>query len=500
MGNLRALWQFVRVVLANAHRVQIARMAAALSYRTIFGLIPVIVISLIVLRAFSTPDELKLKVRQIMDFTGLSQVTLSQAQIEQSGIESGATLSDPRDADFATPPSDLLDHAQDDSSKTHSTGVPATTSPTGHTGPHQFTSLDQWIEEVVDNVHNVKVSAIGTVGAIMLMYAAISMLVEIEKAYNQVFLAPIGRSWPRRIMLYWTLLTLGSVCLVLTFYLQERTLLYLRGNDGLLGRWLGFLGSYPLTVMISTLMLTLMYMAVPNSRVQVGPAFVGAFVAAIGLEGAKRGFSMYVAYSSTTARLYGLLALIPLFLIWIYVTWLINIGGLIVTHSLQSYTAARKSGALRDLLGTLGLVPDSGPGRHPIVDTSAVLALMVIVTRRFASGKPTDRTHIANELGLDEDVAAVVMEQLATRKMLLGVSGKTEGGYTLARPPESITASEVLRLGEELSSVDVARVAEVMDELRAHRAKVLAGRTLADLIIPRPAGEASPSPQVPHPV
>ncbi|MGD9789605.1 MAG: YhjD/YihY/BrkB family envelope integrity protein [Phycisphaerales bacterium] len=494
MGNLRALWQFVRVVLANAHRVQIARMAAALSYRTIFGLIPVIVISLIVLRAFSTPDELKLKVRQIMDFTGLSQVTLTQEQLDQSGMENGVTVGDPRDAAFENP-----------DSTTDPAGSPAAPAATGHTPSptnatsHQFTSLDQWIEEVVDNVHNVKVSAIGTVGAIMLMYAAISMLVEIEKAYNQVFLAPIGRSWPRRIMLYWTLLTLGSVCLVLTFYLQERTLLYLRGNDGLLGRWLGFLGSYPLTVMISALMLTLMYMAVPNSRVQVGPAFVGAFVAALGLEGAKRGFSMYVAYSSSTARLYGLLALIPLFLIWIYVTWLINIGGLIVTHSLQSYTAARKSGALRDLLGTLGLVPDSGPGRHPIVDTSAVLALMVVVTRRFATGKPTDRTHIANELGLDEDIAAVVMEQLAARKMLLSVAGKTEGGYTLARPPESISASEVLRLGEELSSVDVARVAEVMDELRAHRAKVLAGRTLADLIAPRPAGEASLSPQVPSP-
>ena len=60
--------------------------------------------------------------------------------------------------------------------------------------------------------------AIGAIGVLMLIYAAISMLIEVERAFNDIYRAPTGRAWGRRIPLYWTVLTLGVIFILATFF------------------------------------------------------------------------------------------------------------------------------------------------------------------------------------------------------------------------------------------------------------------------------------------
>jgi membrane protein len=90
----------------------------------------------------------------------------------------------------------------------------------------------------------------------------------------------------------------------------------------------------PLPFVLSTLALALLYALVPNRRVPWRHAFAGALAAALAFEGAKHGFAVYVKNVSTYELVYGTLAALPVFLIWIYLCWLIVLAGAAVTATL----------------------------------------------------------------------------------------------------------------------------------------------------------------------
>ncbi len=89
-----------------------------------------------------------------------------------------------------------------------------------------------------------------------------------------------------------------------------------------------------LPLLLSTLALALLYALVPNRHVPWRHAFAGAFAAALAFEGAKYGFAAYVKNVSAYELVYGTLAALPVFLIWIYVCWLIVLAGAAVTATL----------------------------------------------------------------------------------------------------------------------------------------------------------------------
>ena len=90
----------------------------------------------------------------------------------------------------------------------------------------------------------------------------------------------------------------------------------------------------PLPLVLSTLALALLYAMVPNRRVPWRHAFAGAFAAALAFEGAKHGFAVYVKSVPTYEFVYGTLAALPVFLIWIYICWLIVLTGAAITATL----------------------------------------------------------------------------------------------------------------------------------------------------------------------
>ena len=90
----------------------------------------------------------------------------------------------------------------------------------------------------------------------------------------------------------------------------------------------------PLPLAFSTLALALLYASVPARHVPWRYAFAGAFLAALAFEGAKEGFAFYLRQVPTYELVYGALAALPVFLIWIYVCWLIVLAGAAVTATL----------------------------------------------------------------------------------------------------------------------------------------------------------------------
>lgn len=85
--------------------------------------------------------------------------------------------------------------------------------------------------------------------------------------------------------------------------------------------------------LMSTLAFTLMYLVIPHRRVPWRHALLGGFIAAVLFEAAKVGFAVYVHTSPTYDRLYGTFAVLPLFLVWLYYSWLVILLGAELTAS-----------------------------------------------------------------------------------------------------------------------------------------------------------------------
>ncbi len=462
-GAIRATGRTVaalRNVAAESQKSRLPQMAAALSYRTIFGLLPVIVVALLGLRALATDKDIDQLVDRALDYAGLSNIILSEQ-------EAGATGETVPDEDRPRTPDELAPAV--DTGRAGEGGAPAVSVPknapggggartetgdastAGHSGQRASSpgggspgsSLSSAIKALVKRAGAIDFRALSIIGVMVLIYAAISMLVEIERAFNQIYRVPAGKSWVRRVTQYWTLLTLGTLFLFGTFYFGvrfQRLVVSMAQAEGLVtadALWVAAAG-YFVTVAISTTLFLLMYMLVPNTKVKLLPALAGALVAAILWEAGKWGFTQYLGQTTGYAKLYGSIALIPLFLLWIYVTWAIVLLGLHVSYFLQ-HTRRHTQPQRLDL-------------EPAIVDPAAGLLVMEVIARGFQTGKPARLSALAEASRLSPGIVERILGRLAERGLVHKIGdGPEQAGYTLARPPESIAAADVLAVGHELA-------------------------------------------------
>ncbi|HRJ50298.1 MAG TPA: YihY family inner membrane protein, partial [Phycisphaerales bacterium] len=245
---------------------------------------------------------------------------------------------------------------------------------------------------------------------------------------------------------------------------------------------------YAVTVLISTGFLTIIYSVVPNARVRLLSAISGAFVASLLWEAAKWGFAYYVK-SAFFTKIYGALALLPLFLLWIYIAWMIILLGLFICHRLQTR-------------GT-SLISVFGDGRTSIVDPAAVLVVATAAAREFKSGRSVSAPEVARVTGLEQGVAVSMLEALVSHGLMHHVAaGSDEDRYALAKPPEAIPVGECLAAGSSLADqadTDAlrGRDASLVSALRVFeeaRTAATRGRTLADFLDGIPGATPNPTP------
>ncbi len=454
----------LRLALYSAWNAQLTRMAAALTYRTIFGLIPVLAIGVALLGAFSTEDQVRDNIRRVLQFSGLTEIQITEPPAGEQA-----------EGEAAPPPPAPV--ASDGGPK----GSPSTK------------GLDGWIEEIVAKTRGVSYSGIAIIGLLTLVYAAISMLVEVELAFNQIFHAPGARSWGRRLTQYWTLLTLGPILLFLSFAVGERFIGWVRdfASDAATKEWqsallaaVGFLS----TVCISTIMLFVVYIVVPNTRVRLLPALAGALAAAALWEIGKWGFRGYVAMGGVS-KLYGAVALVPLFMFWIYVTWLIVLSGLQLAFSIQMYREVRELGP--SVWERFFRPRGSDPA---VVDASVSLPIMAVIARRFAGGQPVRAADLGGEFALAETVVLDMLQRLAGAGLLHRVETGEENdrAFALSRPPETISAEEVLLAGDRpWDGADRCPQADLLRRTRDTRLAAVRGRTLAEVAAESPGSSLS---------
>jgi membrane protein len=178
-----------------------------------------------------------------------------------------------------------------------------------------------------------KATRLSAVGAVALLFTSSAMISMVERAFNQIWRVKRTRPLQYRLLMYWALLTLGPLLFGLSLTVTSQ--LFMATND--LVRTVPFLGALfytALSLLLTTGAYTLLYVTVPNRYVDWRDAVWGALVAAVAFEIAKRGFGIFIKQFPNYTIIYGALAALPLFLLWMYLSWMITLVGALITSAL----------------------------------------------------------------------------------------------------------------------------------------------------------------------
>lgn len=441
------------------------QMAAALTFRTIFSLIPLFVLALVVFRLTGGLDEKRDQIQQeLYNYLGLnfSAPTDMPASILDpegkqtfNGQQSLSQISRVQTADAALRSAqslDVLDAIYD--TETYSRAMDRGSQPillydpvapgssaddmaegTDDQKRETRASLDKIIQDLTDKVSNTSASGITVVGLLVLIWAAVALVVTVEQSLNTIYGTPTGRPWHMKIMIYWGVITLGPVLLAVSLYVAGQIMAWAQ-TLGPVG-WLAEQLSRFTALAASWLLLFLLYVLMPNTRVHLKPAAIGAFVAACLWETGKWGFKLYAA-NAGFSTIYGSLAMIPLFLYWVYITWAIVLFGAELSFTLQAMQGRKfKHDASR-------------ADKQVFVDPRWVLPVMVALGREFDEGKALTADELSQRLSLPYRAVDILARKLQDAGLIHRVECNDESvcTYTLSRSPDRLTVASLLETGD----------------------------------------------------
>lgn len=182
-----------------------------------------------------------------------------------------------------------------------------------------------------------KAKGLTTIGMIFLFVTAVMTMMTVESAFNVIWRVRKARPIAQRILVYWAIITLGpiliGVSLSMSSYLFTRSMAFTAAQHiPPVIDWALTSAVLPLTA----LAFTMLYVFLPNCRVEWRDAVIGGVAAAIAFELAKRGFGYYVRRIPTYTAVYGAFAAVPLFLLWMYLCWFIALAGAMIASALPA--------------------------------------------------------------------------------------------------------------------------------------------------------------------
>jgi membrane protein len=322
-------------------------------------------------------------------------------------------------------------------------------------------------DQIIGFVENIRGGVLGGIGLALLVFTVISMIQKVEDTFNYIWQVQKARSLARRFSDYLSVILVGPVLMVtamgLLATISSSALMQSIAEIGPLGMLLSKttrLGPMVLVVLV----FTFVYAFVPNTRVRLGPALVGAALAgAVWTLGGSL-FASVIVGSTRFAAIYSSFAIAIVALIWVYLSWLVLLLGAQVAFYVQ-YPERLRMG--RD------------PLRLSIARVERLaLGIMQRVSSGFLRGNRADFANLAKAL----DCPARSLESITDALEGSGLLVQTEdGSFVPGRDPRTITLAETLAAVRGEDPGGDGPVGEILGEIRAAETERLAGRSLAEL-------------------
>jgi len=268
---------------------------------------------------------------------------------------------------------------------------------------------------------------LGVLSAVFLAVTAALTLSTIEQALNAIWRVAEPRPALQKVLTYWTMVTLGPLLFGAS--------LSLSGYAFALGQRVGIdpgrLPLGPATVMLPWLLelvgFTLIYTLIPNRMVRFRHGLIGGVVATFAFEVLKKAFGVYVAGAVDYRTLYGALAAVPLFLVWMYLSWATALLGAEVAAFLPEWNAHR-----RGLGGPLG-----APRRR----LHLAAALLAELAGQARTGGSLDRKRIRDVLPAGFPELEEVLDALERHRFVV----RRNERWWLARDLSHATLGDLMR-------------------------------------------------------
>lgn len=200
---------------------------------------------------------------------------------------------------------------------------------------------------VADGVMNyinrfaLEASRLTTLGGIVLLATSISLIVTIDKVFNAIWHVTRQRSLLQRLLVYWTVMSVGPVMLGASLW----TMSYItRQSMGLMGD-VSFAANLILAlipILVTGLGLSALFVVVPNRYVRWTDALAGGFLAAVVLELLKAWLAWYLARFTAYTVVYGTFAALPILMVWMYISWLVVLFSATISASIPLIRFGRR--------------------------------------------------------------------------------------------------------------------------------------------------------------
>jgi membrane protein len=286
-----------------------------------------------------------------------------------------------------------------------------------------------WIDRFIDNTQG-----IGFIGFVGLMITAVLLLDNIESNFNDIWHVRQRRSIVSKLTAYTSVLVFGTVLIGVSVALSARLKAMLFAVPGLELSPITKLGGWLVPLAASFLAFLLMFVIIPATRVRWRSAVISALLTSIAWELCKNLFAVSIGQSVRYNTIYGSLAAFPIFLVWIYLTWVIVLIGLEVAYTHQNFAV---------------LVRLRARGERPQLRQRLSLALKAfsLIAQRFHDGEsPPTCDEVADRLVVAlprvEDFMAMLMDAGLVREVMVASRGS---GYVPAAPLEKTRLFDVLR-------------------------------------------------------
>lgn len=340
-------------------------------------------------------------------------------------------------------------------------------------------------DQILGFVENTRVGILSSVGVVLLLYTVLSVMQKIEDALNYIWHVKEKRTFSRRFSDYLSVLLIGPVLIVASTGLSGAAMNneivgYLSRIEplGTLIRFAAIL--VPLAMAIAAF--TVIYIFIPNTKVQMRAALVGGGVAAILWKIAGWFFAVFVVSSGKYEAVYSAFASLIVFMLWLYTSWLILMIGASIAfyHQHPQFLALQRE---RARLSTR------------VKEKLALLIMHRLAFNCYTKGTASTRADLTEATGVPSDLANVVVETLESVGFIVRTADRIDT-FVPGRPLDTMSVLEIVhamrRDGEDKRSAyeALARIPaiELVDnKVSAATEAALEGLTIKDLAVNKAA-------------
>jgi len=269
-----------------------------------------------------------------------------------------------------------------------------------------------------------KATNLTLIGTAMLIVTVLLLLHTIDGVFNDIWGVRQPRPLLTRITVYWVALTLGPVALAGSIY----------ATGQLVASSIALVGETTHTVSFTTNVVPLallgslfsfLYFAVPNHPVRLLHAMAGGFAAALGFIAMQRLFGLFIALSPSYTLVYGAFAALPIFLLWLYTSWVVVLLGAILAATFPEFFERKQ-------------IVQGFPGDR----AWAAVNMLVLLANGLKEGKTVTFKELRNGAGTTHDLAETLLGEMRDAGWVARSEDET---WLLSTHPDTLTLTEVIQ-------------------------------------------------------